>query len=34
MMVLSLDAEPTPEALVDLAATPGVRGRPWLIRLP
>jgi D-3-phosphoglycerate dehydrogenase len=34
MMVLSLDAEPTPEALEDLSATPGVRGRPWLIRLP
>jgi D-3-phosphoglycerate dehydrogenase len=34
MMVLSLDAEPTQEALEGLAATPGVRGRPWLIRLP
>jgi hypothetical protein len=34
MMVLSLDAEPSQAALDDLAATPGVRARPWLIRLP
>jgi D-3-phosphoglycerate dehydrogenase / 2-oxoglutarate reductase len=34
MMVLSLDGEPSPEALTDLAETEGVRSRPWLIRLP
>jgi D-3-phosphoglycerate dehydrogenase / 2-oxoglutarate reductase len=34
MMVLSLDGEPSPEAMTDLAGTAGVRSRPWLIRLP
>ena len=34
MMVLSLDLEPSREALDALAETPGVRARPWLIRLP
>jgi D-3-phosphoglycerate dehydrogenase len=34
MMVLSLDAEPSQEALTDLAGTEGMRARPWLIRLP
>jgi hypothetical protein len=34
MMVLSLDVEPSHGALDALEATPGVRSRPWLIRLP
>jgi D-3-phosphoglycerate dehydrogenase len=34
MMVLSLDVEPSREALDDLESVPGVRSRPWLIRLP
>jgi D-3-phosphoglycerate dehydrogenase len=34
MMVLSLDLEPSRAALDALAETPGVRARPWLIRLP
>jgi D-3-phosphoglycerate dehydrogenase len=34
MMVLSLDLEPSRDALDALESTPGVRARPWLIRLP
>jgi D-3-phosphoglycerate dehydrogenase / 2-oxoglutarate reductase len=34
MMVLSLDGEPSREALDALEVVPGVRSRPWLIRLP
>jgi len=34
MMVLSLDVEPSHAALDELESTPGVRTRPWLIRLP
>jgi D-3-phosphoglycerate dehydrogenase len=34
MMVLSLDGEPTAQALTDLGGLEGVHDRPWLIRLP